>query len=133
MAITPQISTQYLVSFYARASAAVNDLTVRYSSNGGTNFVACTDYNTQVIGTSGWTKITCLFTTDSTIATNPDLIITQATCTWWNAFNIYRCAFYHAQQQHFIKRPNWWWQRGWPNNLIHPRSLIRCTNCRQQR
>jgi hypothetical protein len=81
MAITPQVSTQYLVSLYARSSIAMTgtDFTVRYSRDGGTNFVSCTDYNTRTITTTGWTKVTCLFTTDSTTATNPDLVFTQAT------------------------------------------------------
>ena len=80
LSILPAVNTQYLVSFYARAgTGAINDLTVRYSRNGGTNFVSCVDYSTQVINTSGWTKITCLFTTDGTTATNADIVITQAT------------------------------------------------------
>jgi len=79
MSITPQVSTQYLVTLYARANGSLNDLTVRYSRDGGVaSFVSCTDYNTQVLSTVSWTKITCLFTTDGTIATNPDLVITQA-------------------------------------------------------
>jgi hypothetical protein len=80
LSILPAVNTQYLVSFYARSgTGAINDLTVRYSRNGGTNFVSCVDYSTQVINTSGWTKITCLFTTDGTTATNADIVITQAT------------------------------------------------------
>jgi hypothetical protein len=80
MAITPQINTQYLVSFYARAgTGSINDLTVRYSRDGGTNFASCVDYSTQTITTASWAKITCLFTTDGTAPSNPDLIITQAT------------------------------------------------------
>lgn len=80
LAIVPAINTQYLVSFYARSgTGAINDLTVRYSRDGGTNFVSCVDYNTQAINTSTWTKITCLFTSDGTAASNADLIFTQAT------------------------------------------------------
>jgi hypothetical protein len=82
MAITPAASTQYLVSFYARsATGAINDLTVRYSEDGGTSFVSCVDYSTQAIVTSAWTKITCLFTADSSVpgSPDPDLVITQAT------------------------------------------------------
>ena len=67
------------MSFYARSGTGnINDLTVRYSRDGGTNFVSCVDYSTQAIDTTGWTKITCLFTTDGTAASNADLIITQA-------------------------------------------------------
>ena len=79
LAIVPSVNTQYLVSFYARSGTGnINDLTVRYSRDGGTNFVSCVDYSTQAIDTTGWTKITCLFTTDGTAASNADLIITQA-------------------------------------------------------
>lgn len=79
MAITPTPNTQYLVTFFARSTNTFNDIRVRYSRDGGTNFVSCTDYNTQAVSTSAFTEITCLFTTDGTTATNPDLIIDQPT------------------------------------------------------
>ncbi|MFO0920541.1 MAG: hypothetical protein U0451_02610 [Candidatus Saccharimonadales bacterium] len=79
MSITPSTNTQYLVTFYAKSSNTFNDIRVRYSRDGGTNFVSCTDYNTQNISTTTWTEVTCLFTTDGTTATNPDLIIDQPT------------------------------------------------------
>lgn len=80
LAVTPAIDSQYLVTLYAQAGGgAINDVTVRYSRDGGTNFIACQDYNTQAITTGQWTKITCLFKTDGTTPTDADLIITQAT------------------------------------------------------
>jgi hypothetical protein len=79
MSITPTINTQYLVTFYARSSNTFNDIRVRYSRDGGTNFVSCVDYNTQSVSTVSWTRITCLLTTDGTTPTNGDLIIDQPT------------------------------------------------------
>lgn len=81
LAITPSVSTQYLVTFYARSSNSFSDIRVRYSRDGGTNFVSCVDYNTQTVSTTAFTEITCLFTTDSTTATNADLIIDQPTAS----------------------------------------------------
>lgn len=81
MTISPSTSTQYLVTFYARSSNSFNDIRVRYSRDGGTNFVSCADYNTQSLSTTSFTKITCIFTSDSTTATNPDLIIDQPTAS----------------------------------------------------
>ncbi len=80
LAITPAINTQYLVTFYAKlASGTFTDIRVRYSRDGGTNFASCVDYNTRTLSTAGFTKITCLVTTDGTTATNADLIIDQPT------------------------------------------------------
>jgi hypothetical protein len=80
--IVPSVSTQYLVTFYGKiASGTFTDLRVRYTRDGGTNFVSCGDYNTQTLSTSSWTKITCLLTTDSSTATNADLVIDQPTAT----------------------------------------------------
>lgn len=81
LAITPAVSTQYLVTFYARSSNTFNDIRVRYSRDGGTNFVSCVDYNTQSVSTSTFVKITCLFTTDGTTPSNADLIIDQPTAS----------------------------------------------------
>lgn len=79
LAINLAVSTQYLVSFYARLDTGTfTDLRVRYSRDGGTNFVSCVDYSTQTLSTTAWTKITCLFTTDGTTPSNADLIIDQA-------------------------------------------------------
>jgi hypothetical protein len=83
MSITPQISTQYLVSFYARSSNTFNNITVGFLPAGGnaTPNAAqlCTDYNTQNVSTTGWTKITCLFSTPASGITDPDLVIYQPT------------------------------------------------------
>src|SRR5690606_34254459 len=77
MSIAPTINTQYLVTFYARSSNVFDDIRVRYSRDGGTSTVPCVDYNTRSISTSGWTRVTCLFTTGGTTPTNSDLIIDQ--------------------------------------------------------
>lgn len=79
LTVTPATSTQYLVTFFARSSNAFTDIRVRYSRDGGTNFVSCVDYNTQTLSTTSFTEITCIFTTDGTTATDPDLIIDQPT------------------------------------------------------
>lgn len=79
LAITPAASTQYLVTFYVRSTNTFNDIRVRYTRDGGTNFVSCVDYNTQTVSTTSFTEISCLFTTDSTTPSDPDLIIDQPT------------------------------------------------------
>ena len=81
LSIAPDTETQYLVTFYARSSNTFNDIRVRYTRDGGTNFVSCVDYNTQSVSTSAFTRITCLFTTDSTTPTNADLVIDQPTAS----------------------------------------------------
>lgn len=81
MTITPQVSTQYLVTFYARSSNTFNDITVGFLPAGGNGTPAaaqlCTDYNTQSVSTSGWTKVTCVVTTSASGITDPDLVIYQ--------------------------------------------------------
>lgn len=67
----PLPSTLYRITVYAKSSNTFNDFKIRYSRNGGTNYVDCVDYNTQSISTTEWTKVTCYVTTDSTAATNP--------------------------------------------------------------
>jgi hypothetical protein len=82
MLIRPSVSTQYLVTFYGKlASGTFTDLRVRYTRDGGTNFVSCGDYSTQTLTTSTWTEVTCIFTTDSSTPTDSDLIIDQPTGT----------------------------------------------------
>jgi hypothetical protein len=74
----PVVSTTYQVSFTAKLSSGTfTTLDVQYSRDGGTDLEPCTSYSTQTLSTSVWTKITCTITTDSTTATNPDLIIRQ--------------------------------------------------------
>jgi Carbohydrate binding domain len=85
LAITPQTSTQYLVTFYARSSNTFNDIRVGFLPSGGNSAPAaaqlCTDYNTQSVSTTGWTKITCIITTPSSGITDPDLVIYQPSAT----------------------------------------------------
>ncbi|MEI7632563.1 MAG: hypothetical protein WCJ60_04585, partial [bacterium] len=81
LSIIPSVSTQYLVTFYAKSTNAFSDIRVRYTRDGGTNFVSCADYNTQTVSTTAFTRVTCLLTTDSTIASNPDLLIEQTAGT----------------------------------------------------
>ena len=83
LAINPLASTLYRVTAYVASSNTFNDFTVRYSRDGGTNFVSCADYNTQNISTSttSFTKVTCYITTDSTAATSPYVYFTQNTGT----------------------------------------------------
>ena len=80
LSINPLANTLYRVTVYAASSTAFNDFTVRYSRDGGTSFVACADYNTQIISTntSAFTKVTCYITTDATAPTNPFVYFTQA-------------------------------------------------------
>lgn len=84
LSINPLTSTLYRVSVYSSSSTAgFNSFTVRYSRDGGTNFVNCADYNTQAISSSvtDFTKVTCYITTDGTAATNPYVYFTQTDAT----------------------------------------------------
>jgi hypothetical protein len=82
LSANPVVSTTYQVSFAAKlASGTFSTLQVVYSRDGGTDTEACANYSTQTLSTSVWTKITCTITTDSTTATNPDLIIRQTDAT----------------------------------------------------
>lgn len=83
LSISPLPNTLYRVTVYAASTNTFNDIAVRYSRDGGTNFVTCADYNTQTVSTSlsNFTKITCYITTDATTATNPYVYFTQATGT----------------------------------------------------
>jgi hypothetical protein len=84
LSINPLSSTLYRVTAYAASTTAgFNNFTVRYSRDGGTNFVSCADYNTQTVSSSvtSFTKITCYITTDGTAATNPYVYFTQTDAT----------------------------------------------------
>ena len=85
MAITPQVSTQYLVTFYAKSSNSFTNITVGFLPAGGNSTPVsaqlCYDYNTQTVSTSTWTKITCIITTPSSGISDPDLVIYQPTAT----------------------------------------------------
>lgn len=74
---TPLPNTLYRVTAYAKATTAFNDFKVRYSHDGGTSFVDCVDYNTQVVSTTEWTKISCYIKTDATAASNPYLYFVE--------------------------------------------------------
>jgi hypothetical protein len=68
----PLPSTLYRMTAYAKLSAGTfTDFKMRYSRDGGTNFVDCVDYNTQTLTLSDWTKVTCYVQTDATAASNP--------------------------------------------------------------
>jgi len=83
LSMNPLPSTLYRISIYAASSNTFNDFLVRYSRDGGANFVNCADYNTQIVSTSltSFTKITCYITTDGTAATNPYVYFTQTSGT----------------------------------------------------
>ncbi len=74
LASAPAANTTYQVSFSGKATGSnFSTLEVVYSRNGGTNTVPCASAQTLV--TTGWTRITCTFSTDGTNATDADLII----------------------------------------------------------
>ena len=83
LSVNPLPSTLYRVTVYASSSNAFSSFTVRYSRDGGTNFVSCVDYNTQTLTTpvAEFAKITCYITTDSTASTNPYVYFTQSDTT----------------------------------------------------
>ncbi len=84
LSVNPLQSTTYRVTAYASSTTSgFNDFTMRYSRDGGTNFVDCADYNTQAVSSpaTSFTKITCYITTDATAATNPYIYFTQSDAT----------------------------------------------------
>ena len=84
LAINPLPGTLYRVTAYvASTTSGFNSLNVRYSRDGGTNFVGCADYNTQTISSSvtNFTQVTCYITTDGIAATNPYVYFTQSDAT----------------------------------------------------
>lgn len=76
--LNPVANTRYNVSVYAKliAGSAFADFTVRYSPDGGSSFVDCTQYNTQTIS-SGWAQITCSIDTPATTVTDPYVYFVQ--------------------------------------------------------
>jgi len=78
LSMNPNKSTRYRVTAYAKltSGSAFTDFTIRYTRDGGTNYVNCEDYNTQTIPGS-WTKISCYINTDSTAATTPQVAFTE--------------------------------------------------------
>jgi hypothetical protein len=84
LSINPFTNTLYRITAYAASTTSgFNTFTVRYSRDGGTNFVACADYNTQAVSssTTSFTQITCYITTDGTSPTNPYVYFTQTDST----------------------------------------------------
>lgn len=79
LSVNPLTSTVYRVTAYAASTTSLGSFTIRYSSDGGSSFIACADYNTQQISTStlSFTKVTCYITTDGTAATDPYVYFTQ--------------------------------------------------------
>lgn len=75
------VSTTYQVSFTGKlASGTFTTLEVVYSRD-AVETVPCTTYSTQTLTTTGWSKVTCVFTTDATAATNPFIVIRQTDST----------------------------------------------------
>lgn len=74
----PLPSTLYRVTAYAKTTSTFSDFKVRYSRNNGTNYVDCVDYNTQVLSTTEWVKVTCYIQTDSLAATSPYIYFVQS-------------------------------------------------------
>lgn len=71
---------RYNVSFTAKllsTSNAFQDLTVYYSINGTALTTACTNYSSQTVQVSAWSKINCTFTVPSGATANNSIIITQ--------------------------------------------------------
>ncbi|HEU5005006.1 MAG TPA: carbohydrate binding domain-containing protein [Candidatus Saccharimonadales bacterium] len=81
LSINPLPNTLYRITVYVSSTASgFNSFTVRYSPNGGTNFVNCADYNTQSISdtANAFTKVTCYINTSGTAVTDPDVYFTQS-------------------------------------------------------
>lgn len=75
-------STTYQVSFTGKlSSGSFNSLEVRYTRDGGGSTVPCATYSTQTLTTTGWSKVTCIFSTDSSAAVSPYLLIRQTDAT----------------------------------------------------
>jgi len=81
LASAPAVNSHFRASVYAKlvSGDAFTDFKVRYSPDGGTTFVDCTNYNTRTVTTTGWTQITCDITTGATTVTNPYVYLVQPT------------------------------------------------------
>lgn len=82
LSLNPLPSTLYRVTVYAKVlSGSFTDFKVRYSRDGSTtaggNYVDCVDYNTRVLSTTSWTRITCYIQTDATTATAPHVYFVE--------------------------------------------------------
>ena len=70
-------STTYQVSMTGQIpSGTFTTLEVLYSRD-GTSTVPCGTYSTQTLTIGGWSKVTCIFTTDATTPTAPIMFIRQ--------------------------------------------------------
>jgi hypothetical protein len=70
--------TTYVVSFSAKSSTAMTDLTVAYyRNNTPTLDIACSNYSSQSIDSTAWKKISCTFTAQTAGNTTAFLAITQ--------------------------------------------------------
>jgi hypothetical protein len=68
---TLALNTTYTISWYDKldsGSAAFTDVEAYYARDGATPVSPCTNYNTQTVVTTGWTRHTCQITTDGTAA-----------------------------------------------------------------
>jgi len=93
LSVNPLVSTLYRVTAYAKATASFTDFKVRYSAtgaqtSGGSGYVDCVDYNTQIISTSAWTKVTCYIQTDATTVTTPYLYFVQTAAGTAHNFSV---------------------------------------------
>lgn len=80
LSVSPLTNTLYRVTAYAASTTSgFNSFYVRYSRDGGSNFVDCADYNTQAVSssTTAFTEITCYITTDGTAPTSPYIYFLQ--------------------------------------------------------
>ena len=82
LSVNPLPSTLYRMTAYAKVtSGTFNDFKIRYSPDGSTgaagNYVDCVDYNTRVLTTTTWTKVTCFIETSGTAATNPHVYFVE--------------------------------------------------------
>jgi hypothetical protein len=78
-ASSPAISTTYNVSIDVKqvSGTAFAGGTIAYSPDNGTTLAFCANYNTGVVSTTVWTKITCQLTTPVTTVTTPVLYFVQ--------------------------------------------------------
>lgn len=80
--ISNTIGAEYQVSFTAKSSVNGTPIDVIYSRDGGTSTEICTEYSSQTLSDSAWTKITCTVTISSATApTDADLIIRKTNTT----------------------------------------------------
>lgn len=75
------VNTTYQVSVTGKLpSGTFSTLEIQYSRDGSA-LTPCTSYSTQTLTTTGWSKITCVFTTDATAATGSSMVIRQTDAT----------------------------------------------------